>query len=44
MISAGSNHKYVQQWCRERKFKVTLGAIENHQVDHLQQIAFYNQF
>lgn len=38
MISAGSNHKYVQQWCRERKFKVTLGAIENHQVDHLQQI------
>jgi hypothetical protein len=38
MISTGSNHKYVQQWCRERKFKVTLGAIENHQVDHLQQI------
>jgi hypothetical protein len=34
MISAGSNHKYVQQWCRERKFKVTLGAIENHKISH----------
>jgi hypothetical protein len=35
MISAGSNNKYLQNWCKERKFKVTLKAIENHQVSHL---------
>lgn len=34
MISAGSNNKYVQDWCKERKFKVTIKEIENHQVSH----------
>lgn len=35
MISTGSNNKYVQQWCKQRKFKLTLKAIENHKVNHL---------
>ncbi|MEM7758069.1 MAG: hypothetical protein AAF298_08085 [Cyanobacteria bacterium P01_A01_bin.40] len=38
MISAGSNNKHVQQWCKERKFKLTLKAIENHRVNHLKYI------
>ncbi len=38
MISAGSNNKHVQQWCKERKFKLTLKAIENHKVNHLKYI------
>ena len=38
MISAGSNNKYVQEWCKQRKFKLTLKAIENHKVNHLKYI------
>jgi hypothetical protein len=38
MISAGSNNKYVQQWCKERKFKITLKAIETHKLSHLNHL------
>lgn len=38
MILAGSNNKHVQQWCKERKFKLTLKAIEYHRLNHLQTV------
>lgn len=38
MISAGSNNKYVQQWCKERKFKLTQKAIEHHKLNHLKHV------
>lgn len=38
MISAGSNNKYVQQWCKERKFKLTQKVIEHHKVNHLKHV------
>ena len=43
MISAGSNNKYVQQWCKERKFKLTLKTIENHKVNHLNHVEKVHQ-
>lgn len=38
MMSAGSNNKHIQQWCKERKFKLTLKKIENHRLNHLQTV------
>lgn len=38
MIFSGSNNKYLQQWCKDRKLNLSLQLIKEHQDNHLNYI------